>query len=396
MTSEMGRTESTRQVDDAAAALVAGHSVVVSGDGYRDGGVLLFAAGHATSATVAFSVRHTSGFLCVALHEDRAARLGLPPMHPEPNGRGDCSFAVAVDARDGITTGISARDRAHTIGLLADPCAGLGDFRRPGHVVPVRAHRSGVLGRLGYSEAGVDLMGLAGLEPVAGFSDIVSTVDPTRMPSKQELRDFADRHGLVFVSLSAIVRRRMDVDSAMSARFRARIPTTHGTFTAIGCRAADDQECLALTFGDLSRGSVLVHLHRECILGDVFGGTHCDCAAELDAAIHSIIDAGAGVVLYLRHREGDIAAALGDRRDETALTRSLQPRHCSIGEDDLRASAEALVGLGVESIRLSTEQMGARDAFERSGVRVTASTVPAVVEALERRDSAARAHKVAL
>jgi 3,4-dihydroxy 2-butanone 4-phosphate synthase/GTP cyclohydrolase II len=216
-------------VQRAISDIARGKAVVVVDDENRENeGDLIFAAELATTALVAFTVRHTSGYLCVALPEDRCDRLHLLPMYPTSGNPFGTAFAVTVDAADGVSTGISARDRAHTIRLLADPDATPHDFTRPGHMVPLRARPGGVLRRPGHTEAAVDLARLAGLQPAAGLAGIVSRTDDRYMAHGEELRMFAAEHDLTLITVADLIayRRRfetqVDVPSTVGCGCRTR------------------------------------------------------------------------------------------------------------------------------------------------------------------------------
>jgi 3,4-dihydroxy 2-butanone 4-phosphate synthase/GTP cyclohydrolase II len=363
--------------DDIAFAveqLRAGRPIVVVDDAARENeGDLIFAAELATPDLVAFVVRHSSGFLCVSLTDADASRLDLPPMHRANQDRHGTAYAVSVDARDGVTTGISARDRARTMRLLADPSTVPTELTRPGHVVPLRAVDGGVLSRAGHTEAAMDLMNLAGLHPAAGLCEIVSVQDPTQMARGPELRGFCAAHGLVMISIQSLIDYRIRHESILSAQVEARLPLDKGTFAAVGYHTTlDSREHLALVHGDIGTGEdVLVRVQEECLLADVFGSLHCSCRSELDSSLRAVVHEGRGVVVYLRRHEGRVASVL----HELAAAPSGQPsRHASItsiDDEEVQVSVQILAGLGARSIRLLASDLGARHAFERHGVHVT-------------------------
>ena len=310
MTAEPYAEVATRALDPverAIADIAAGKAVVVVDDEDRENeGDLIFAAELATPELVAFMVRYTSGYVCVPLEEADCDRLDLPPMfHTNQDKRGT-AYTVTVDAREGVSTGISASDRARTIRLLASAETSPVDFSRPGHVVPLRAREGGVLRRTGHTEAAVDLARLAGLRPAGVLCEVVSQKDEGDMARFEELRAFADEHGLALVSIADLVayRRRHEVQVRKVAE--ARIPTAHGEFLAVGYESLlDGTEHVALVQGDLAAGGdVLVRVHSECLTGDVFASRRCDCGPQLDAALAAVAAAGRGVVLYMRGHEG--------------------------------------------------------------------------------------------
>ena len=293
-------------IDDAVAAIGRGEAVVVVDDEDRENeGDLIFAAEHATPELVAFMVRYTSGYVCVALEEDAAARLDLPPMVAVNEDARSTAYTVTVDAATG-TTGISARSRAETIRRLADPSSRAADFTRPGHVVPLRARPGGVLVRDGHTEASVDLARLAGCRPAGALCEIVSEDDPADMARGDELRRFADEHGLKMISIAQLIAYRRRTENIVERVVSTTLPTEYGPFTAYGYRSlVDGSEHIALVTGDISGGSdVLVRVHSECLAGDVFGSQRCDCGPQLHESMRIIQEAGRGVVVYLRGHEG--------------------------------------------------------------------------------------------
>ena len=294
-------------VERAVADIAAGKAVVVVDDEDRENeGDLIFAAELATPELVAFMVRYTSGYVCVPLEEADCDRLDLPPMfHTNQDKRGT-AYTVTVDAREGVSTGISASDRARTIRLLASADSSPVDFTRPGHVVPLRAREGGVLRRTGHTEAAVDLARLAGLRPAGVLCEVVSQKDEGDMARFDELRAFADEHGLALISIADLVAHRRRHEKQVRKVAEARIPTAHGDFRAVGYESLlDGIEHVALVQGDVAvGGDVLVRVHSECLTGDVFGSRRCDCGPQLDAALAAVAAAGRGVVLYMRGHEG--------------------------------------------------------------------------------------------
>src|SRR6201986_3853642 len=218
-------------VERAIADIAAGKAVVVVDDEDRENeGDLIFAAEKATPELVAFMVRYTSGYICVPLLESDCDRLDLPPMYHTNQDRRGTAYTVTVDAREGVSTGISASDRAHTIRLLADAESTAADFSRPGHVVPLRAKDGGVLRRPGHTEAAVDLAELAGLQPAGAVCEIVSQKDEGAMAQTDELRIFADEHGLALISIADLIEWRRKHEKHIERIAEARIPTRHGEF----------------------------------------------------------------------------------------------------------------------------------------------------------------------
>lgn len=377
-------------VDRALADIAAGKAVVVVDDEARENeGDLIFAAEKATPELVAFMIRYTSGYICVPLTGGDCDRLGLPPMYGLNQDKHGTAYTVSVDARDGLTTGISAGDRAKTIQLLADPHACAQDFTRPGHVVPLRAKEGGVLRRPGHTEAAVDLARLAGLQPAGAICEIVSQKNEGEMARTAELRVFADEHGLAFICIADMIAWRRRNEKHVERVAHARIPTRYGEFRAVAYRSIyDDVEHVALVMGDLEDdgADVLVRVHSECLTGDVFGSLRCDCGPQLDAAMRMVAAEGRGVVLYMRGHEGRgiglihklQAYQLQDRGHDT-VDANIQ---LGLPADarDYGTGAQILVDLGVTSMRLLTNNPAKRVGLDGYGLRITAR-VPMPVRA---------------
>jgi 3,4-dihydroxy 2-butanone 4-phosphate synthase/GTP cyclohydrolase II len=366
-------------IERAIADIAAGRPVVVVDDEDRENeGDLIFAAELATPELIAFMVRYTSGYICVPIAESRADRLDLPPMfHTNQDKRGT-AYTVTVDAREGITTGISATDRAHTIRLLADEATTSADLARPGHVVPLRAKDGGVLRRPGHTEAAVDLAVLAGLNPAGVLCEVVSEKDPSGMAGTEELRSFADEHGLAMISIADLIAYRRRFEKLVERVASARVPLRYGEFTAHGYSSSyDDREHLAFVFGEIGGGDdVLVRVHSECLTGDVFGSLRCDCGPQLDAALAAVAREGRGVVLYMRGHEGRgigllhklQAYQLQDAGRDT-LDANLE---LGLPADarDYGTGAQILVDLGVRTMRLLTNNPAKRAGLEGYGLSV--------------------------
>jgi 3,4-dihydroxy 2-butanone 4-phosphate synthase/GTP cyclohydrolase II len=367
-------------VERAIADIAAGRAVVVVDDEDRENeGDLIFAAEKATPELLAFMVRYTSGYVCVPLTEAEADRLNLPPMfHTNQDARGT-AYAVTVDAAEGISTGISAADRAHTIRLLADPKSQPGDLRRPGHVVPLRAKEGGVLRRPGHTEAAVDLARLAGLHPAGVLCEIVSQKDEGEMARRDELEVFAADHNLQIISIAELIAYIRRTEKQVERVAEARIPLTQGTFRAVGYDSLlDGMEHLAFVYGEIGDGEdILVRVHSECLTGDVFGSLRCDCGPQLDAALTAVAEEGRGVVLYMRGHEGRgigllhklQAYQLQDTGADTvdanlALGMPADAR-------DYGTGAQILCDLGIHSMRLLTNNPAKRVGLEGYGLRVT-------------------------
>jgi len=292
-------------VERAIADIAAGRAVVVVDDeGRENEGDIIFAAAKATPELMAFTIRHSSGVICVPMPGEMLDRLEIPLMTPHNRDKLRTAYTISVDARDGVSTGISAADRAHTARVLADSATEPWELTRPGHVFPLRYREGGVLVRRGHTEAAVDLARLAGLTPAGVLVEVVN--DDGTMKRAPELRAFADEHGLAMISIEDLVRYRRRTEVLVERKAETRLPTRYGDFTAYGYTiTVDDSEHIALVHGDVSGDEpVLTRVHSECLTGDVFGSARCDCGPQLDEALETIVKEGRGVVVYLRGHEG--------------------------------------------------------------------------------------------
>ena len=349
----------TDPVELAIAAIARGEIVVVVDDEDRENeGDLVVAADAVTPEKVAFMVRHTSGVICVALDGERCDRLDLPLMVPLAANREaeGTAFTVSVDLRDGTTTGISSADRAATVRALTDPARSAADFNRPGHVFPLRARPGGVLERPGHTEASVDLARLAGRAPAGVLCEVVlDTGDMARLP---DLTAFAERHGLVLVTIRDLVAHRRRTEKLVARVGASRLPTRFGDFHCVAFHSLlDDTTHLAFVRGDLQGArDVLVRVHSECLTGDVFGSRRCDCGPQLQEALRRVAEAGTGVVVYLRGQEGRGIGlleieAMPDRRD-------------------YGVGAQILADLGVATVRLMTDNPVKYQRLKDLGLRI--------------------------
>ncbi|MGL5809857.1 MAG: bifunctional 3,4-dihydroxy-2-butanone-4-phosphate synthase/GTP cyclohydrolase II [Nocardioides sp.] len=364
-------------IEQAIADIAGGKAVVVIDDEDRENeGDLVFAASRTTPELMAFTVRHSSGVICVPMPGEILDRLEIPLMTPHNKDRMRTAYTISVDARDGVTTGISAADRTRTVRTLADSATEPWELTRPGHVFPLRYREGGVLRRRGHTEAAVDLTRLAGLTPVGVLVEIVN--DDGTMKRGPELRRFADQHGLAMVSIEDLVRYRRRHERHAERAAETRLPTPYGEFTAYGYRITVDQtEHIALAYGDLGGPDpVLTRVHSECLTGDVFGSARCDCGPQLDEALRAVSAQGRGVVIYLRGHEGRgiglvaklQAYALQDAGRDTVdanldLGLPADARHYG-------AATQILKDLGVSSVRLLTNNPDKTRALEEYGVEV--------------------------
>ena len=372
-------TQLLDDVDRAIKDIAAGRPVLVVDDENRENeGDIIFAASLATPELLAFMIRYTSGVICMPMREAELDRLNLPQMTSHNTEQHRTAFTLSVDARDGISTGISAADRATTISKLVDPATTAADLLRPGHVFPLRYAEGGVLRRAGHTEAAVDLARLAGLPEAGVLCEVVN--DDGTMARLPELRVFANTHDLALISIEQLIEYRRRNERQLSRQAQTRIPNAYGQWQAFGYRhEIDGTEHVALAFGDVTGGSdVLTRLHSECLTGDVFGSLRCDCGAQLDAAMAAIAAEGRGVVLYLRGHEGrgvgllsklqayelqDAGADTVDANTELGLP---------VDAREYSAGAQMLADLGVRSVRLLTNNPAKITGLADCGVDITA------------------------
>jgi len=364
-------------IQRAVADIAAGRPVIVVDDADRENeGDLVFAAAKATPQLLAFTIRHTSGVVCVPMEGRELDRLELPPMTRVNEDRRGTAYTVSVDARDKVSTGISAADRARTIKVLVDSATEPYELTRPGHVFPLRAAEGGVLRRPGHTEAAVDLARLAGLTPAGVICEIVN--DDGSMARLPDLRRFADAHGLAVISIADLIAHRRRTERTVTRIVETGLPTRYGRWRAYGYRGIlDGAEHVALVYGDIGDGeNVLVRVHSECLTGDVFGSLRCDCGPQLDVALSAIAGESRGVILYVRGHEGRGIGLLHklqayQLQDDGADT---VDANLALGlpadARDYGTGAQILVDLGVRSMRLLTNNPAKRAGLEGFGLRV--------------------------
>jgi len=365
-------------IDRAIKDIAEGRPVVVVDDANRENeGDIILAAATATPELLAFMIRYTSGVICVPLPGAELDRLQLPLMTSQNTERMRTAFTLSVDARDGVSTGISAADRATTIARLVDPKTAAYDLVRPGHVFPLRYAEGGVLRRPGHTEAAVDLARLAGLPEAGVLAEVVN--DDGTMARLPELRKFASSHGLALISIEQLIAYRRRTERHVTRQAQTRLPNDFGLWQAFGYRhEIDGTEYVALVLGDVAGGThVLTRLHSECLTGDVFGSLRCDCGAQLEAAMKAISAEGRGVLLYLRGHEGrgigllsklqayelqDAGADTVDANTELGLPADAR---------EYSAGAQMLADLGVRSVRLLTNNPAKVRGLTDCGVHIT-------------------------
>lgn len=287
----------------------AGRMVVMADDEARENeGDLVFAASAVTPEKINFMMKHGRGLICVPLSEERIEALRLKQMTFSSKDPMGTAFTISVDARLGITTGISAFDRSRTIEILADPKFGASDFVSPGHIFPLRAKKGGVLTRAGHTEAAVDLSRLAGHEPAGVICEIVN--DDGTMARSQDLFVFAQTHGLKIGTIKDLIEYRRRFDKMVEKVSEAVIPTVFGQWTVKVYRSlVDGSEHVALVKGEIHGRPTLVRVHSECFTGDILGSLRCDCQDQLIAAMEKIEEEGSGVILYMRQEGRGIGLA---------------------------------------------------------------------------------------
>lgn len=377
-------------IETAIAELRAGKPVLVTDSADRENeGDVIMAAEMVTTEWLAWTIRHTSGFLCAPMTNERANELDLPLMVEHNQDFRRTAYTVSVDAAEGVTTGISARDRAETLRVLANPASGPGDLIRPGHIIPLRAVPGGVRERAGHTEAAVDLMNLAGLQPVAVIGEL--TMDDGSMMRGAALTAFAAEHNLVVVSieelaahLGTLVHELPDGNAERySFEVETFVPTTHGSFRI---RAYRDHETrvdhVAIVGGQPGDGA-LVRLHSECLTGEAMGSLKCECGPQLDAAMETI-DKDGGVVVYLRGHEGRGIGLTNKlkayRLQEDGLDTLDANLALGLPADarDYGVAAAILRDLGISSVRLLSNNPEKRRQLIEHGIEVT-ELVPLVV-----------------
>lgn len=360
--------------------------IVVDDPDRENEGDLIVAAEKITPQQMGFMIRHTSGIICLPIIGERLDELEIPLMIPrqDPSDLGT-AFTVAVDARHGVTTGISASDRTRTVHAILDPQTKPADIDRPGHVYPLRYRPGGVLRRAGHTEASVDLARMAGLYPAGVIAEVMN--DAGEAAKLEDLQVFAKEHGLLIGSVADLIEYRRRTEGKLVKRVvSARVPTKAGDFEVVGFHSlVDGRQHIALVMGDVGDGEdVLVRVHSECLTGDVFGSMRCDCGEQLALAMAKVSEEGRGVVLYIRGHEGRgigffpklVAYNLQDEGLDTVDAN--QNMGLPVDARDYGVGAQILYDLGVRSMNLLTNNPVKRAGIEGYGLTIR-KRVPLVV-----------------
>jgi 3,4-dihydroxy 2-butanone 4-phosphate synthase/GTP cyclohydrolase II len=351
--------------------------IVVDSPDRENEGDLCMAAEFVSAADINFMAKHGRGLICLTLTPERCDDLGLQPMAPNNQTPYGTAFTISIEAREGITTGISAADRAHTIRVAVDPLKGARDLIAPGHVFPLRARSGGVLERTGQTEASVDLARLAGLTPAGVICEVMK--DDGTMARVPDLATFGAEHGIRIITVADLIEYRRRTERLIERMAAATLPTVYGEFQAVGyISKLDGKHHLALVYGDVDGApDVLVRVHSECVTGDVFHSLRCDCGEQLEHALVHIVNAGRGVLLYLAQEGRGIGLLNKLRAYELQETRGLDTVEANVElgfAPDLREygiGSQILADLGLTTIKIMTNNPRKIEGLEGFGLTVT-------------------------
>ena len=364
-------------VETALAEIRAGRMIVVVDDEDRENeGDLTLAAEKVTPEAINFMARHGRGLICLAMTEERLDQLRIGPMTAENTSQFGTAFCEAIDAREGVTTGISAYDRARTIQVAIDPRSRPGDLARPGHVFPLRARKGGVLVRAGQTEASVDLARMAGMVPAGIICEIMN--EDGSMARVPDLQKFCVEHGLKMITVAEVIRYRLAHERTVRRIGEALLPTPFGEFRMIAYESELDGEShVALVRGDLENSGgepVLVRMHSHCLVGDVFGATWCGCHQMIERSLRLIAEAGRGALIYLHQTSKGFSVERLADKPVLAFHREARlatlPESVRQTQREIGIGAQILTDLNLRRIRLLTNHPRKVAALEGFGVEI--------------------------